>query len=230
MRLDKIVSFAALALLLTGCADWERHVQSTLPTPQPALADKQIVVAPGRSVQVVQFEGKSTTLTAEQKADLAAFLDEALRNDMKVVVGVEDPGKKAPRAERQRAANLATTIRRMGWSTKAVTLDVPGAEGSVRIVVDHLIAVAPKCPDWDFHKYHNFSSQPYPNYGCADRSNLAAMIANPRDLVTGEVPSGWRGPAALAGEARYRNGQAIAPVGTEVATGAAAPIMVGGGL
>jgi len=54
--------------------------------------------------------------------------------------------------------------------------------GSVRVIVSRSTASVPSCPKWTGKGGVNSLS---PNYGCATNSNLAAMIADPSDLVLG---------------------------------------------
>lgn len=73
--------------------------------------------------------------------------------------------------------------------------------GSVRIIASRATASVPGCPDWDARG--NGIAPPQatsPNFGCSVNSNLAAMIANPDDLVHGRDASG-NGAAATAGRA-----------------------------
>lgn len=44
-------------------------------------------------------------------------------------------------------------------------------------------AVAPKCGLWPEADTGDFSNRQYHNFGCAAQQNLAAMVANPADLV-----------------------------------------------
>jgi pilus assembly protein CpaD len=62
--------------------------------------------------------------------------------------------------------------------------------GSVRVVVSRRRAGVPGCPDWGNPSEPNFNNRNGSNYGCAVNSNLAAMIANPEDLVHGREGSG----------------------------------------
>ena len=57
--------------------------------------------------------------------------------------------------------------------------------GMVRIVVSRTRASVPGCPDWHEASQPNYNNRSGSNYGCATNSNLAAMIANPEDLVHG---------------------------------------------
>ncbi len=57
--------------------------------------------------------------------------------------------------------------------------------GTVRVVVSRSVAYVPNCPNWKVRGPSSVSS----NYGCAVNSNLAAMIADPNDLVLGQSGS-----------------------------------------
>jgi pilus assembly protein CpaD len=57
--------------------------------------------------------------------------------------------------------------------------------GGVRIVVSRSMASVPGCPSWRDHSMTDFTGGASDNYGCASATNLAAMIADPRDLVEG---------------------------------------------
>lgn len=62
--------------------------------------------------------------------------------------------------------------------------------GTARVVITRTKAGVPGCPEWssnsDFNPNNGLSS----NYGCATNSNLAAMIANPEDLIRGADTTG----------------------------------------
>jgi pilus assembly protein CpaD len=74
---------------------------------------------------------------------------------------------------------------------------VPGRPeaGSVRVIVSRSVAHVPGCPFADNHQGPTATSA---NYGCAVNSNLAAMIADPNDLVLGQVGSATGDPATAA--------------------------------
>ena len=62
--------------------------------------------------------------------------------------------------------------------------------GNVRVVVSRTRASVPNCPNWSERSQPNLANRSMPNSGCAVNSNLAAMIANPQDLVFGRDSSG----------------------------------------
>jgi pilus assembly protein CpaD len=62
--------------------------------------------------------------------------------------------------------------------------DVP--MGAVRVIVSRSTATVPNCPNFDRERGPSSTSS---NYGCGVNSNLAAMIADPNDLVLGQLGS-----------------------------------------
>lgn len=62
--------------------------------------------------------------------------------------------------------------------------------GSVRVVVSRRRATVPGCPNWSVPSEPNFNNTSSSNFGCGVNSNMAAMVANPVDLVHGQPGSG----------------------------------------
>ena len=62
--------------------------------------------------------------------------------------------------------------------------------GQARVVITRSSASVPGCPDWSHTAEANDKNSTNPNYGCATYSNLAAMVANPEDLVQGQQGTG----------------------------------------
>lgn len=61
--------------------------------------------------------------------------------------------------------------------------------GQARVVIARSRASVPGCPDWAGKSDANLGNGISANYGCANNSNLAAMIANPEDLIKGQKGS-----------------------------------------
>lgn len=58
-----------------------------------------------------------------------------------------------------------------------------GRHGVVTLSYDRIAAIGPTCGDWSEDVSRNKENLPYPNFGCASQRNLAAMTANPTDLM-----------------------------------------------
>ena len=72
-------------------------------------------------------------------------------------------------------------------SNDAPFTDPPVASGMARIVVTRMSAKVPGCPDFSRVRSPEFESNTSSNQGCAINSNIAAMVANPGDLVRGQT-------------------------------------------
>ena len=64
------------------------------------------------------------------------------------------------------------------------------APGTVRVVVSRTRASVPNCPNWSRPGAPSTANEMMSNFGCGVNTNLAAMIANPEDLVHGREGSG----------------------------------------
>jgi pilus assembly protein CpaD len=68
-------------------------------------------------------------------------------------------------------------------------------DGVVRVVVSRNRAEVPNCPNWSEPASPNYQNRMMSNFGCGVNSNLAAMVANPTDLIHGQDGSGVTDPA-----------------------------------
>ncbi len=84
-------------------------------------------------------------------------------------------------------ADVARVAGRYGMMVSAASPVTAGGiqPGTVRVVVSRTRASIPGCPNWDRPASPDFDNQQMSNYGCAVGANMAAMIADPQDLVHG---------------------------------------------
>ena len=84
--------------------------------------------------------------------------------------------------------------------------------GSVRVVVSRRRAGVPHCPNWTAAAQPNFDNSTMSNFGCGVNSNIAAMVANPEDLIHGREATGVDINAAARAIQFYRS---TPPTGTK---------------
>ena len=72
----------------------------------------------------------------------------------------------------------------LGQDSSAAAGSAP--EGTIRLVVRRTTASVPGCPDWSNKAETPMSLGASSNFGCGVNSNLAAMVADPEDLVRGQ--------------------------------------------
>lgn len=114
-------------------------------------------------------------------------------------VSVDDPRGAGP--TRRDIARLAADYGILLSDGAPITPGDVGPDG-VRVIVSRSVAYVPNCPNWEPIGPSSLSS----NYGCAINSNLAAMIADPNDLVLGAQGARTGDPAATSKAIRvYRD-------------------------
>ena len=72
------------------------------------------------------------------------------------------------------------------------------APGGARVIVSRMKASVPSCPNWKGSGEPTFGNKTSSNYGCATNSNLAAMIADPEDLIRGRTGNSTTDAASSA--------------------------------
>jgi len=87
---------------------------------------------------------------------------------------------------------VAAIAGQYGMMVSAGAPVTPGAvaPGTVRVVVSRRRAEVPNCPNWSRPAQPNFDNRNMANFGCGVNSNIAAMIANPEDLIHGREGAG----------------------------------------
>jgi pilus assembly protein CpaD len=115
-------------------------------------------------------------------------------------------------AARGQVAAIAGQYGMMVSAGAPVTIGVV-QPGTVRVVVSRRRAEVPHCPNWSLPAQPNYDTRNMSNYGCGVNTNIAAMVANPEDLIHGREGAGT-GDVRAAGKAVqcYRS---EAPSGTK---------------
>lgn len=86
------------------------------------------------------------------------------------------------------------------------------APGTARVIVTRSVAEVPGCPDYSRVSQPNFDAHSSSNFGCAANSTLAAMVANPDDLVRGQDASSGYDP--ISGSKAINSYRAAPPTGS----------------
>ena len=80
------------------------------------------------------------------------------------------------------------------------------APGTVRVVVTRSTATVSGCPDWSKKSESEFWGATHTNYGCATNSNMAVMVANPEDLISGQNADGSYTRSGVRAVNKYNEG------------------------
>jgi pilus assembly protein CpaD len=197
-RLALVAGLAGLSSLLGGC--YQTQVAQKAPYPVDYRERHPITLKEGEhTVQI--FVGRNRGgLTPSQRADVLAFAQE-WRHEATSGIVVDVPhGGPTDRAAHDSLREIHSILNASGVPRRAVYvrtyLPAPSSLASIKIHYSKLTAHAGPCGLWphdlgpDFDSTYN-QNRPYWNLGCATQRNLAAMVADPADLVQprGETPA-----------------------------------------
>lgn len=166
----------SLALGLGACGG--------LPSNKSLYSTKQPVVE--RTNYALDLRASSDGLSIPEQQRLAGWF-EAMDLRYGDRVSIDDPTMS--KATRDSISNIAS---RHGIlvSDGAPVTEGYVQPGTARVIITRSSASVPGCPDWSAKSESNYANATYPGYGCAVNGNMAAMIANPEDLVNGQKGSG----------------------------------------
>lgn len=185
--------FIALALAgtaLTGCATsgnsggGDEPARGLVTTNQPVVSRTDYVF----DVAAPEYGGLSTA----EAARLDAWF-RSLGLDYGDTIYLDDPRGYDP----ARRAAIAGVTDRYGLliADGAPVTEGRIADGNIRVIVSRSEAYVPNCPNWGKPSQPNYDGSHDSNFGCAINGNLAAMIANPQDLINGRTLGGPSDPA-----------------------------------
>lgn len=155
-----------------------------MPTNKSLYSTKQPVVE--RSNYTFDVQTGSGGLTIPEQQRLAGWF-EAMDLRYGDRVSIEDPMMSG--ATKAAVAELAARHGILVSDGAPVTAGHV-QPGQARVVITRSTAGVPGCPDWSAKSDMNYNNATSPGFGCATNSNLAAMVANPEDLVEGQKGNG----------------------------------------
>ncbi len=200
MKKRNIASLFALAMTLSACGGvGSRGLESVH---QPVVS---------RNDYALDVNTTAGGLASSDASRVAEWFD-ALQLGYGDKVSIDLGGNYNDGAAR---AAIATIAARYGLLLQDVPPALMGdvSPGGARVIVSRLKASVPSCPNWKGSGEPNFGNKTSSNYGCATNSNLAAMIADPEDLVRGAGAAGTTDAYTSAkGIILYRNQK---PTGSE---------------
>lgn len=204
MKLDALFRAAALlSMLVAGSCSAANDGTSIS---EDGARNHPITVEPHFQELKVQFTGNPDGMTPEDAAKFDAFLaDYRIHGNGSLGISVANgaPAHAAITFFAERAA--ATGISRDNILVS--THDV--ANGDYRVDISYISysASADSCGDWSENEAFTADNLTPKNFGCAVQHNIAAMVADPRDLLgptrSGEADTARRGVVVDA----YEKGQ-----------------------
>ncbi len=172
------------ASAVTGC--WRRLDP---PPPNYVFTDPKvrfpITIARQREMLDIGVGYGKSGMSMEDRANVEMFLS-SYRRDGNGMLFISKPSGGRHSAAAFALSELQEIIEEEGIDTSEIriTRAAPGGYGSALTLTYYReVAQAAPCGDWSQNLAHDRQNAPYPNLGCAQRNNLAAMVARPSDLV-----------------------------------------------
>lgn len=182
LRAKSLPAFALIAAAgLGGCTSGPQGPLTAANNPSLYSVHQPVVQ---RTDFVLDLDASGDTLTAAERARLVAWFDSIeLRYGDQLFV--EEPRDYPSPGARNEVAGVLSEYG-MLLRTGAPVVAGQTVPGTIRIIASRATASVPGCPNWSESQIAP-SVTTSANYGCALNSNLAAMVADPNDLVRGRT-------------------------------------------
>lgn len=178
-RTSTIAAIAALGLAASACAPAGQPLSAAN---NPSLYSVHQPVV-HRTDFVLDLSTSGDRLAESERQRLAGWLA-SIGVGYGDRISIDEPyGYASPGAR----ADVAAVAGEYGLllSDGAPVLQGAVQPGTIRVIASRATASVPGCPTWA-NPAAEASTTTSPNYGCALNSNIAAMVANPEDLVLGQ--------------------------------------------
>ncbi len=183
-KLSKFALLSSVAIMAASCAGAFNGPDDALTVAErhPISVDSQVVTL------TIDSNASSTELSGVDQSRLRAFADSYLRNGHGPLTITAPSGSPEDFDGQEAAADIRSALHKYGvpWSTLAgATYRTGGAAGGNQIIVSytHYVATASECGIWSGMKSRDYANLTSPNYGCATQNNIAAMLADPHELI-----------------------------------------------
>jgi pilus assembly protein CpaD len=201
-------------VLLAACA-------TTPNGPQDALSVTErfpITVEPHMEALRLAYNGPRGALSDMSQAELEGFAHDYLENGSGSIA--VSPSRRYPDAAADATARLVS----LGVPRDRILPDTANLGDDVRISFVRYQAHAEPCGDWSVNLAMTSANQVSPNFGCATQHNLAAMVADPRDLVSPKPLESGDAQRRLTVLDKYRKGETTVATKTPEQSGAVSDV------
>ncbi len=166
----------ALALGLGACSE---HLNGEIDDVySPPLHYQRYPIEVVKGSARIEVPSNRAGLTQAEKASVARFAQQA-RGANAMRVAVQYPAGASAQANR-----VAEILEQQGVPAGAIALSQYGGKGAPVVAsFSRAVAQTAECGDWTANLARTEDNLPMPNFGCAHQQNIAAVIANPNDVL-----------------------------------------------
>jgi pilus assembly protein CpaD len=177
--------FSAVALVvLAACASPTSHQAAA--DPRPVLPTEKYAIEVAKAPEVLRLSAHAEGLSSSQTAALRTFADRWEDSDHDVI-SIQSPANASNADDVYRTARAARSFLIAqgvdGSRIRAADYDAQDPKAPIILTFLRYQATGPSCGRAWSNIAIAHSDEPYPEFGCSVTANIAAMVANPEDLV-----------------------------------------------
>jgi pilus assembly protein CpaD len=195
---SRTIILAALALSvssLSGCGLFQnKHHIEVGSVPDDYRTNHPIVLSEQEETLDVPVGSSDTQVSVAQRESIRGFMAQYATNGSGIVQVLLPSGSPNAAAAQRVQGQIAATLRKSGVNGANVvtaTYDASsfGVSAPVRISYRAMSASTEPCGKWSGDLGDTQDNKHYENFGCSAQNNLAAMVANPADLIGPRRPT-----------------------------------------
>lgn len=194
----------AATFLVAGCAGWANGPGAEM-DPEAAYP-----ITVGPHMETLSYAGPQSN---EQLAGFAGSF--IVNGNGSITVSAPSPDV---------AKNVAGRLVNLGVPRDRIVVGAASQGSAVQLSYVGYGASSPVCGHWEENIASTYHNLPTPNFGCATQHNLAAQIADPRDLVTPQQMTPPDTERRMTVIDKWRRGEATSSQKTEEQSGAVSEI------
>jgi pilus assembly protein CpaD len=218
-RSRSVLALVGVAIALGACTHKAEDITASVPTDYRAR-HPIVLQESNRFVEIFVGSGRGG-LTAVQRAEVMALAGTWTQTGTGVItaeVPVNAPNARAAADAYREVQSLlaAGGVPPRGLVMRNYRTESPRQFATIRLNYPRIVAEAGPCGTWpedlgpSIKNKGYFENKPYYNLGCSQQRNLAAMVANPEDLVQPRAEAGIYTARRNTVLDKYRQGQPTA--------------------
>ncbi|MEZ5871495.1 MAG: CpaD family pilus assembly lipoprotein [Nitratireductor sp.] len=182
-------SLVATTAIVGGCASHERDQVVVSSVPDDYRTRHPIIVSQAETKEDLIVSASAKVLSMRDHDVVQAFGSRFKRSGASAMAILIPTGSPNEAAARRIARQIVPVLSEMGISKTRILVQNYQASGhgdgaTVRLVFsDMKAALETECGQWNESLVDTSENRNYSNFGCATQKNLAAMIAEPADLL-----------------------------------------------
>jgi pilus assembly protein CpaD len=183
------LAVSAIALALTGCKHTDDPTRVEGWTLVDASERHPILVSQQPTTHIVKVPPGAHGLSGGQRAQLLDFADyyRATDNGASRLVIQAPSGGANEISSMYAVSQIRALLTDQGFAENMISVEAYDANGTreppIRVSYLRFVAEPPPCGNWSTNLADEPMNLPHPDLGCANQHNLAAMVANPADLL-----------------------------------------------